>query len=210
MSNRKKKCKQCKEYSNVKDGVQVPAGFFCCFDHAVEFANSKQARARKRQQAKVKKEINKAFKQAKGNDHRHQFNLTKNKIQHWVNHIRDHGKPCISCGNENPNILYSGGHYKTAGGHLEIALDSRNIHRQCLMNCNKSLSGNISGNKHSEGFVKGLIKRYGQDYVHWLDSYHEPVKYTVDELRAIRAYYSKLIRDNNSVDKSLLEILCST
>jgi len=139
-------------------------------------------------------------RELKKNDRKHQFQLTKSVIQKWVNHVRDAGRPCISCGTEKPTIQYCGSHYKSAGGHSEIALDTRNIHRGCNRYCNKALSGNIHGNKTTKGYIVGLIERYDQAYVDWLDSYHESPNYSCEQLIEIRAFYSKLIRDNNPDD----------
>lgn len=205
MAVAKRKCRNCGEYT--ENFIKVPAGVFCSIAGALKFARTKQDQQRKRQQDKAKqsrakadKADKKAVRELKKNDRKHQFQLTKSKIQHWVNHIRDHGLPCISCGNENPNIQYCGGHYKTAGGHSEMALITKNIHRQCNRYCNMNLSGNISGNKTTKGYTVGLIERYSQEYVDWLDSYHESPRYDCDQLIKIRAFYSKLIRDNNPND----------
>ncbi len=205
MSVAKRKCKNCGEYTETF--IKVPAGIFCSVESAYKFARIKQEREQARLIAKLKqlgikkdKAAKKAVREFKRNDRRYQFRLTKSVIQKWVNHIRDVGLPCISCGNTNSKIQYCGGHYKTAGGHPELALDTRNISRQCNQYCNLRLSGNISGNKTTKGYIVGLIERYGQEYVDYLDSYHEPKNYTCDQLIEIRAFYAKLIRDNNPDD----------
>lgn len=207
MTNKNRRCTQCKEYSERDKGILCPAGWFCSITHARDYARATQDKQRQRQinklkQSRVKedKAAKKSVRELKQNDRKHQLQLTKSKIQHWVNHIRDHGLPCISCGNENPNIQYCGGHYKTAGGFPELALETRNISRQCNQYCNLRLSGNISGNKTTKGYTAGLIERYDQSYVDWLDSYHESPRYDCDQLIAIRAFYSKLVRDNNPDD----------
>lgn len=201
----KRKCKNCGIY--VENFIKVPAGVFCNISGALKFARGKQDQQRKRQQAKAKqsqakqvKADKKAVNELKRNDRRHQFQLTKSKIQQWVNHVRDAGLPCISCGTTNPNIQYCGSHYKSAGGHPETALVTRNIHRGCNRYCNKALSGNIHGNKTTKGYTVGLIERYDQDYVDWLDSHHESPRYDCEQLIKIRAFYSKLIREGNKDD----------
>jgi len=207
MAVKKRKCCHCKEFGIAKDGVITPAGFFISMAHALKYVKSTQAKQRAKQQARAKqlcikadKASKKATRELKRNDRKHQFQLTKSKIQKWVNHVRDAGLGCISCGTTKPNIQYCGSHYKSAGGHSELALDTHNIHRACNRYCNRALSGNISGNKTTKGYTVGLIERYGQDYVDWLDSYHESKNYDCDQLIKIRAFYSKLIRDNNPDD----------
>jgi len=158
-----------------------------------------RAKAKRVQQAEDKAS-SAAVRAIKDNSYPHQFDLTKKVLQKWVNHVRDKGRPCISCGTERPGIIYCGGHYKTAGGNPEIALESKNIHRQCNWHCNSNLSGNISGTKKTKGFTFGLLERYGQDYIDWLDGPHKTKNYSCEQLKEIRAYYSRLIREGNSDD----------
>ncbi len=197
MSNSKKKCKHCGAYK--RDFITVPAGTFCSTEHAIEWVNKKMTDGRKMQADKKAKQQSKAKADHKKNDKPKQRDMTKKMIQRWVNHVRDAEKACICCGVLN-NSQYCGGHYKTAGAHPELALDSRNIHRQRNRHCNQQKSGNISGDKKSHGYTEGLIKRYGQERVDWLNSYHPPKKYTCEQLVEIRAYYSKLIREGITDD----------
>lgn len=201
MANKKKKCKQCKTWVVAEEGFQTPVAFFCSKDCAVKYAQdkSKQAREKKlikarQSQAKKEKSIRKAKRKLRDNDRSHQFRLTKSMIQKWVTHVRDKDQPCISCGTTNPKIVYAGGHYRTAGGNPELALNSMNIHKQCNYNCNIHKSGNIAN------YRKGLIERYSLDYVEFLEGPHKMKRFDCDQLKQIRSYYSKLIRDNNPDD----------
>lgn len=210
MANSKLKCTHCKSRFRPEEveGKRTPTGWFCSLDHAVSHAQALSKRNSERQkkkaiqsQAKKEKANRKAARDVKAKDRKHQFRLTKEVIQKWVNHVRDEGEPCISCGTTNPNILYSGGHYRTAGGNPEIALESRNIHKQCLFNCNKNKSGNINGDKHSIGFKQGLINKKGESFVEWLEGHHKPVRLDCDQLRELRAYYNRLIREKKKTDE---------
>jgi hypothetical protein len=40
-----------------------------------------------------------------------------------------------------------------------------------------------------------LIKRIGQEKVDWLEGPHEPKRYTIDDLKAIKAHYRALTRE---------------
>ena len=40
-----------------------------------------------------------------------------------------------------------------------------------------------------------LIKRIGQEKVDWLEGPHEPKRYTIDDLKAIKAHYRALARE---------------
>lgn len=206
MANKNRKCKWCKTYHLADSGVKVPSGWFCSMDHCLEFVKEAQNKARSKQIAKSKqvqvkegKAARKAKREADRNDYKKQFKLTKEVVQRWAGGIRDAGKPCISCGTTN-DIQYCGGHYKTAGGNPELALDTRNIHRQCNKRCNCELSGNIHGAMNTIGYTQGLINEFGQEYVDWLNSYHPPKNYTCEQLREIRSYYAKLTRDKSKDD----------
>lgn len=52
MANSLRKCKQCAEYKPAESGVKVPAGWFCCYSHEIEFAREKTAKVAARQAAK--------------------------------------------------------------------------------------------------------------------------------------------------------------
>jgi len=197
----KRKCPLCGNYNHVKDGKMINNRLYCNMEHALFYARKMAPKAKAKVLTEKSKEVRKIRKICKDNDHRHQFKLTKEVIQRWCCKVRDADLPCISCGNTNPSIVYAGGHYKTAGGHPELALNTLNIHRQCNVTCNKFKSGNIAGDKNSIGYRKGLVERYDQDFVDKLESYHAPAKLACDQLRELRAYYSKLTRDNNKNDE---------
>ena len=94
---------------------------------------------------------------------------------------RDEGLPCISCGRHHEG-QYQAGHYLSRGANPELALEPRNIHRQCVP-CNLWKSGNQAL------FRAGLVLRYGEEYVQWLEGYHPPKHYSVEDLKAIRNEY---------------------
>lgn len=156
---------------------------------ALEKKKAQAARA----QAKAQKARTKPRKKNDPNDHSYQFDLTKKAAQKLANRL-DSGLPCICCDEPRGKAQFCGGHAKSAGAHPELALDLRNIHGQRNVYCNQNKSGNWSGDKHSKGYRQGLIDRYGQSLVDWLESYHPPRKWTVDELRGLRALYAEETR----------------
>jgi len=105
----------------------------------------------------------------------------------WVR-ARDAGLPCISCGT-TADIQYAAGHFRSAGGHPELRFDPLNVHLQCNRNCNMAKSGNLGPYRIE------LIKRIGQEKVDWLEGPHEPKRYTIDDLKAIKAHYRALARE---------------
>lgn len=100
---------------------------------------------------------------------------------------RDKDLPCISCGRHHQG-QYHAGHYLSRGAHPELALDPRNIYKQCAP-CNNHLSGN------QINFRKGLISRCGIELVEWLEGPHEPKHYTADQIKAIRDEYRKKLKE---------------
>jgi len=92
---------------------------------------------------------------------------------------RDHGLPCISCGKTGEGA-YHAGHYRSCGSAPHLALDLRNIHRQCAP-CNLHLHGNLIE------YRKGLIARFGEDFVLTLEADETPRAYKKHDYEAIAA-----------------------
>lgn len=108
--------------------------------------------------------------------------------------LRDAHLPCISCDSTpNDNDLMTGsrwdaGHYRSVGACPELRFEPLNIHRQCVK-CNRNLSGNAVEYRIS------LVVRIGQDKVEWLEGPHEPQRYTIDDLKAIKAKYRAMTKE---------------
>jgi hypothetical protein len=113
--------------------------------------------------------------------------------------LRDEGLPCISCGASSPPNLHGGawdcGHYRSVGAAPELRFDERNAARQCK-SCN---SGTRRGGRYVMPAERAttiramyrtmLIQRIGLATVEWLEGPHEPKRYRVDDLIAIRDLY---------------------
>ena len=102
-------------------------------------------------------------------------------LNRWVVHGRDAGKPCISCGRMHEGAWH-GGHYRSRGSAPHLALDPRNVHKQCAP-CNVYLHGNLIN------FRLGLIERYGAEFAETLEADQEPRHYMGDDYEAIKAEY---------------------
>jgi hypothetical protein len=72
------------------------------------------------------------------------------------------------------------GHYLSTGASPELRYEPLNVHKQCE-HCNSYLSGNIAK------YRPRLIEKIGLKAVEWLESKHEPQKYTIDSLKALKA-----------------------
>lgn len=98
----------------------------------------------------------------------------------WIR-ARDAYQPCISCGRHHEG-QYHAGHYRTVGSSPELRFEPLNVHKQCAP-CNNHKSGDIVNYRMS------LVLRIGQDKVDWLEGPHEPQRYTIDDLKQIKAEY---------------------
>ncbi len=94
---------------------------------------------------------------------------------------RDAHLPCISCERMHDGS-WDCGHYLTTGARPELRFHEQNAARQCVP-CNRHLHGNLIR------YRAGLVKRIGLAAVEALEGPHEPKKYSVDDLRAIRDDY---------------------
>lgn len=108
--------------------------------------------------------------------------------------LRDAHLPCISCDSTpNDSDLMTGsrwdaGHYRSVGACPELRFEPLNIHRQCVK-CNRNLSGN------AVEYRIRLVVRIGAEKVAWLEGQHAPCKYTVEEIKAIKAKYREMTRE---------------
>lgn len=108
--------------------------------------------------------------------------------------LRDAHLPCISCDSmPNDNDLMTGsrwdaGHYRSVGACPELRFEPLNIHRQCVK-CNRNLSGN------AVEYRIRLALRIGAEKVAWLEGLHPACKYTVEEIKAIKAKYRAMTRE---------------
>ncbi|WP_345791113.1 recombination protein NinG [Pseudomonas entomophila] len=107
---------------------------------------------------------------------------------------RDAGLPCISCDSlPSDHDLITGsrwdaGHYRSVGACPELRFEPLNVHRQCVK-CNRNLSGN------AVEYRIRLVKRIGADQVEWLEGAHKAAKYTIDDLKEIKARYRALLNE---------------
>ena len=100
------------------------------------------------------------------------------------------GHLCISSGK---SLDWSGnavdaGHYRSVGSAPHLRFDERNCHDQSKQD-NRFLSGN------AVDYRIGLIARIGQEAVDALESDQSVRKYTVEEIKAIKAEYRAKTRE---------------
>lgn len=165
----------------------VPAQPFqtwCSPDCAVAIIRQRQEKQRKsfaqreRLEIKVRKEKLKTRA-----DHLREAQAAFNE---WVR-LRDADRPCISCGRHHEG-QYHAGHYRSVGANPELRFEPLNVWKQCAP-CNTHLSGNLVNYRIS------LLQGIGAEKVEWLEGPHEPRKYTVEEIKTIKAEYRAKTRE---------------
>ena len=164
LSGRSKKCPECKTSFVPVRTLQKVCSPRCAISWGVKLKEKKRKKA-EQQERKLQKEKRAQARQAKENN-RTRGDLLK-KAQDAVNayiRVRDHSKPCISCGKENPPMVFGGvwdaGHYRSVGSAEHTRFVLTNIHKQCKF-CNNSRG--LSGNPVE--YRKAMVSRYGEDYV---------------------------------------------
>ena len=178
---KQKTCKACgSKFTPSFNSTQVVCSIKCAQAHAP--ANQEKARKaiaqRERREIKVRKEKLKSRA-----DHLKEAQVVVNQYIR----LRDADLPCVSCGRFHDGQWHAG-HFKSAGGHPELRFEPLNIWRQCAP-CNTHKSGDLV-NYRAE-----LVRRIGAEKVEWLEGPHEPKRYTIEDLKAIKVRYRALIRE---------------
>ena len=190
---RQKTCKVCKEKFQPERTFQS----CCSIPHAIEYVEIKKQEKRKKAHREQKRGIETVSQVlSKAEDAFRRYIRARDRL-----YYAKQGKPpeCFSCGNNNPNIQYCAGHYKTKGAYPEYRLDEENCHLQCNKRCNKELSGNINGTKDSYGQKKGYVIRYGEEKAKEILArleMHSTLNLTKDELRAKKKEFNRMAREN--------------
>lgn len=186
MANAKLKCKQCKNYFLRESMVKTPAGNFCSYEHATEFASAKVLGDREKQARKKHRERKEAVRPR---------SWYVKQAQMWFNRfirLRDAGKPCICCDRPDDGLHQRhAGHYLTTSARPEHRFNEDNCHAQTSY-CNNYLSGNVAE------YRKRLIKKIGLTKVEAMEQDHAPKKYTIEQLKGITEKYKNKCKQLDS------------
>jgi len=140
---------------------------------------------------KIKEKVSRELAKVARAEHKKQKDSIKTRAEHLKEaqaifnsfiRERDKSEPCISCGTQKTSIQYHAGHYRTVGAHPELRFNELNCHKQCSA-CNNHKSGNIVE------YRINLVKKIGQENIEKLEGHHEPKKYTIEEIKQIKADY---------------------
>lgn len=169
------KCLYCrKTFTPIRAGQSVHEDCAPAYGELLGIQRRKEAVKAERAQSRADKIKLHALKPLSW--HKKQAQAAINK---WVVHVRDRDLPCISCG-APARQGDQAGHYRTRGSSPHLALDPRNLARQCTR-CNLHLHGNPIG------YRNGLVERYGESHVAALEADQAPRHYTAADLDRIAA-----------------------
>lgn len=196
MPNASRKCPYCNAFNRVEDAVYDKARnrYFCNETERQAYARNGSLKAQERKALKMIEKIKRVRRQEKRDSVKpmsHWVKLTQRAVNRYVR-LRDKGKPCISCGRYEHEFssdslrgsVWDAGHFKTVGAHPELRFDLRNINGQCR-SCNGFEGGRVADQE------RGIVARFGQARLDWLDGYHPPKNYTREQLKRLRRLINK-------------------
>jgi hypothetical protein len=186
-SPKQKKCKVCRTEFVPRTSTQVVCSYQCSHVHVDELKAKKAA-----SEAKASRVEHRAAKEQQ----KSRADWIK-EVQVVVNtycRLRDlqAGHGCIDCGKpfepQKPGGSVDAGHYLSRGSHPNLRFNILNIHAQ-RKNCNRP------GGTTAAAFRLGMIGRIGLEAVDALEADHTPAKWTIEELRAMKSHYAKLVSE---------------
>lgn len=179
---RKKKCRnrECRREFMPDRPMQAACCPRCAIAMAVAARQLKEAQKAKQERAEARQARERLKTKS---DHAREAQQAFNA---WVR-LRDHDLPCISCGRFHQGQWHAG-HYRTVGGHRELRFEPLNCHKQCAP-CNNHKSGDVVN------YRINLIQRIGAENLDWLEGPHDPKRYTIEDLKEIKARYRAMARE---------------
>ncbi|MCJ1879646.1 recombination protein NinG [Pseudomonas nitroreducens] len=175
-----KKCKQCREPFSPDRQLQSVCSPLCGLKLVAAQREKDRVAFQRRERLEIKERKEKLKSRA---DH---LKEAQQAFNEYIR-LRDADKPCISCDRHHQG-KYDAGHYRSVGACPELRFDEDNVHKQCSP-CNTQLSGNVL-----EYRIR-LIQRIGADRVARLEGKHEPLKLSVEQIKALKAYFRAKVRE---------------
>lgn len=184
MTTSKKKCAFCDKFDRTESMLKTNLGYV----HDNDQCPIGLARDSRPQTVKARTRLAKQRKaEFRDSDTRHQKTLTQTAANRLCA-LLDEGATCISCGRDlRGGRFQHASHMKSRGANSFLRYSMLNLHLSCIP-CNAHLSGNL------EGYRKGLLERYGQPILDYLDSAPRSKEWTCEELIALRKEYNAEIR----------------
>jgi hypothetical protein len=176
-----KKCRSCYEHFTPLRAMQAVCSPACAALLVLKAKAKRESKA-KAEDRKVTREAREKAK-TRG-DHLRELQTVFNQ---WIR-LRDAEKQCISCGRwASWKGQWDAGHYQSRGSEPALRFEPDNVHKQCGP-CNVHLSGNLIK------YRAKLIKKIGIERVEWIEGSHEPKKYTLAEIKEMKAFYRAEVR----------------
>lgn len=185
-----RKAKKCRVASCGASFIPARLGQAVCSPAcAIKDAPANRDKAHKalaeigRREIKVRKE-----KLKSRSDYLRECQQAFNEFIRWRDQLAGHA--CVSSGKP---LDWSGnavdaGHYRSIGSAPHLRFDERNCHAQSKQD-NRFLSGN------AVDYRIGLIARIGLEAVEALEADQSVRKYTIEDLKTMKAHYRALIRE---------------
>jgi len=190
MANSRRKCalKSCGKRNRTETMVIKGLLAWCNTDHQIQYAVENNPKGRKRQEReKVKRSKARKLKVVK-QDIRKQKALTQTVVNKLCL-LLDKGKPCISSGvpDDGRPRRRNASHLKSRGSNSYLRYSLINLHAATAHD-NNFKSGNV------EGYRKGLVERYEQAMLDYLDNAPRVREWTCEELIAMRKEFAEECR----------------
>ena len=187
-----RKCRLCRnELPKVSESTIYQKAGFCAVECLVQQIQDKAILRQRREQS--------ANDKSARADHRKARERIKTRSD-WLKEAqaavnayvreRDSHLPCVSCGRFHDG-QYHAGHYRSVGSAPELRFCTLQIWRQCAP-CNNHLSGNLINYRIE------LINRIGPEVLAWVEGPHQPKKYTIEDLKAIKTEYRDKLKNLKS------------
>lgn len=174
MALKQKTCKSCRQKFTPTRPMQSACSTAC----AIAIAERKREKQAQQMAAEKRRETRQRLERIKT---RAQWLKEAQTAFNAFIRARDADRPCISCGRHH-NGQYHAGHYLSVGSSPALRFEELNVWKQCAP-CNNHLSGN------AVLYRRALVELIGPEKVEWLEGPHQPKKYTIDDLKAIKAEY---------------------
>lgn len=171
-----RRCKNCGELFEKKRPLQSVCQPFCAFEYAKKLKAKKEAkewRVKKKEMIENVKTLS---------DYKKDLQKLVNK---YVRLTKE--KECISCKKDLNGLKFDAGHYRTVGSNPALRFELLNIWPQCVK-CNRDLHGNLIE------YRINLLKKIGSEKLEWLESEHEPVKPSINDIQTLTNHYKKLLK----------------
>jgi len=183
---RLRKCRQCGAEFRPMNSMTVACSPSCALELGKKAAEKKVRQKAREQRQWIRKQ--KERLKSRG-DH---LKEAQSAFNAFIRE-RDRDQPCISCGVFSPGGdprggVWDCGHYRSVGANPELRFEPLNAHKQCKR-CNRDRSGNVV-----EYRIR-LRDRIGDEALEWLEGPHEPKKYTIKDIKQIKAHYRAKVRE---------------